>query len=72
VGSLPSFNESAGCAYSQGLRGPYASVVSGDLEGGEQCGAPGVTSTAGTSTKVRSHLVEVPTDDRSGGHRLGA
>ena len=66
VGSLPSFNESAGCTYSQGLRGPYATVVSGDLEGSEAVRGPWGDFYGRDLDEVRSHLVEValPMTDR--------
>ena len=59
VGPLPSFNESAGCTHAQGVRGPYAAVVSGDLEGTEAVWGPWGDIYGRDLDEVRSHLVEV-------------
>ncbi len=59
VGSLPSFNESAGCGDPQGVRGPYASVVSGDLAGGEAVRGPWGDFYGRDLDEIRSRLVEV-------------
>jgi hypothetical protein len=59
VGPLPSFNESAGCADPQGIRGPYAAVVSGDLAGTEAVLGPWGDLYGRDLEEVRGHLVEV-------------
>lgn len=59
VGPLPSFNESAGCVEPQGIRGPYASVVSGDLPAAEAVLGPWGDFYGRDLDEVRSHLVEV-------------
>ncbi|HSQ36655.1 MAG TPA: M15 family metallopeptidase [Acidimicrobiia bacterium] len=59
VGPLPSFNESAGCTYAQGVRGPYASVVSGALAGTEAVWGPWGDFYGRDLDEVRGRLVEV-------------
>jgi len=59
VGPLPSFNESAGCLEPQGIRGPYASVVSGDLPGTEAVLGPWGDFYGRDLDEIRGHLAEV-------------
>jgi hypothetical protein len=69
VGRLPSFNESAGCTEPQGIRGPYASVVSADLSGTEAILGPWGDFFGRDLDEVRSRLVEVPLP-MTGGHEV--
>lgn len=57
VGVLPSLNESGGCGAAQGIRGPYASLVSASLEGDEAVRGPWGDVYGRDLAEVRSHLV---------------